>query len=194
MQVKAQPLQLLVLRSLLHITYKQKPSRQELFSCAAATTQAHRSYSYKLWDGSIGECQIWHSLKRFASVGGACVPSELQAFVRDWVALRVAEPLTGWGHKVDPLVVREESAQPAKGTPKGNTVVKAEGKPAKPRTKPTSKVWPANPTPLVSAPMQTPPPIHVPYRKPCGAFLMAWCAHWGKCANHIGRFFAFWHA
>ena len=91
-------------------------------------------------------------MKRFASVGGARVRAKFQTRVGEWVAERVA----------DPLVVEEESAEPAEGTPKVKTDVKAEGKPAKPLTKPTPKAKPAKPTPPVSVRPADPTPIPFP--------------------------------
>ena len=60
------------------------------------------------------------------------------------------------------MVVEEESVEPAEDTPKGKTAVKAEGKPAKPPTKPTPMAKPFKPTPLVSARPADPAPIPFP--------------------------------
>ena len=114
--------------------------------------KGNKSYTFQLWDALIGEWEVWHSLKLFANVGVARVPAKVLTRVDQWVAERVAEPFIRRGHKADPPVVEEESAEPAEGTPKGKTAVKEEGKPAKPSTKPTPHGKPANPTPPVSAP------------------------------------------
>ena len=74
-------------------------------------------------------------MKRFGNVGGARAPAEVQTGVDEWVAEWVAQPLTWRGHKADPLVVEEESAEPAQGTPKGKTAATAAGSPAKPPSK-----------------------------------------------------------
>ena len=89
-------------------------------------------------------------------------PAEVQSHVDKWVAERVAEPLTGWGHKADPWVVEEDSAELAEGVPKGKTAAKVEGKPTKPPTNPAPKAKAAKPTPPVSAPPADPAPIPFP--------------------------------
>ena len=73
-------------------------------------------------------------MKRRAGVGGARVPTEVQTRVDEWVAERVAEPLTRRGYKADPLIVVDECGEPPEGAAKGKAAVKAEGKPAKPPT------------------------------------------------------------
>ena len=71
----------------------------------------------------------------------------------------------GAGYKTNPLVVEDDPTKPAEGAPKGNTAVKAEGKPAKPPTKPTPKAKPAKPTPPVSASPVDPAPIAFPWEE-----------------------------
>ena len=57
-------------------------------------------------------------------------PAEVQTRVSDWVAERVAEPLTGRGYKVDPMVFDDEADDTgivkSEGAPKGKTAVKQE--------------------------------------------------------------------
>ena len=133
--------------------------------CAGATTQAHRSYTYQLWDASAGEWEGWHYLKRVANLGGAGVLTEVQTLVGEWIAKRSAEVLPGRGYKADSLVVEGESRGPAEAAPKGKMVVKAKGKPANPPTKPTPKAKPAKPTPPGNAPLAYPPPIPFPWEE-----------------------------
>ena len=157
---------MLILHLPLRITDLRHPSRRELFLCAAATATKHRSYTYQLWDAEANEWEVWHSLKRFGGVNGARVPADVQTRVGDWVAERVAEPLTGRGYKADPMVVDDEADDTeivkSEGSPKGRTAVKQE---STPRATPAKGKAPARvtaPPAKVTAPPATPNPIPFP--------------------------------
>ena len=159
LRVKTQPPHVLILHLPLRITDLRHPSRRELFLCAATTATKHRSYTYQLWDAEASEWEVWHSLKRFGGVGGARVPAEVQTPVSDWVAERLAEPLTRRGYKADPMVVDDEADDTeivkSEGSPKGKTAVKQESTPgATPKPAPKGKA-PAK----VTAPPATPDPM-----------------------------------
>ena len=169
LRVKTQPPHVLILHLPLRITDVRHPSRRELFLCAAATATKHRSYTYQLWDAEANEWELWHSLKRFGGVGGARVPADVQTRVGDWVAERVAEPLTGRGYKADPMVVDDEADDTeivkSEGSPKGRSAVEQESTPrATPKPAPKGKA-PAKvtaPPAKVTAPPATPDPIPFP--------------------------------
>ena len=162
LRVKTQPPHVLILHLPLRITDLRHPSRRELFLCVAAIATKHKSYTYQLWDAEASEWEVWHSLKRFGGVGGARVPAEVHTRVSDWVAERVAEPLTGRGYKADPMVVDDEADDTeivkSEGSPKGKTAVKQDSTP-RARPKPAPK---GNAPAKVTAPTATPDPIPFP--------------------------------